>query len=256
MLLAFDIGNSTIVAAVFDGDTQTAELTVSSTVQRTTDETWRIIQSFLFQNDIPIEKIDGVGISSVVPFLTSLFTTLFKERLSFEPLIISGALNLGIKIHYADPLSLGPDRICSAVAGFNKYGGPLIIIDFGTATTYGVIAENGDFLGGAISLGVNATAEALYRRTAQLPHIDLQLPASAICTDTISAMRAGTMFGAVDAVEGMVNRIRKELGVEAKVVATGGLSTLMSKQTSIIDVCEPSLVLEGVRLIFEQLRTT
>lgn len=254
MLFALDIGNSTIVAAIFDGEKRLSGLNIPSTVQRSTDETWRVIQAFLSESTISQNKIAGVGISSVVPFLTSLFATLFKEKLNIETLVISDTLNLGINIHYTDPLSLGPDRICSAVAGFKRYGGPLVIIDFGTATTYGVIDANGDFLGGAISLGVKSTADALSQRTAQLPNIELLLPPKTICTDTASAVQAGTMFSAVDAVEGMVKRIRNELGEEVKVVATGGLSTLMSSHMKVIDAVEPSLVLEGVRLIYERIR--
>jgi type III pantothenate kinase len=253
MFLAFDIGNSTIAAAIFQNETLIARMSVLSTVQRSADETWNVVTSFLTETNIPSENINGVGISSVVPFHTSLFTQLFRENLNCEPLVISGLLDLGMKIHYDNPDQLGPDRICSAVAGFHKFGGPLIIIDFGTATTYGVIAESGDFLGGTISLGVKSLAETLHMRTAQLPQIELQLPDKAICTNTISAMQAGTMFAAVDSVEGMIRRIRTELGVQPKVVATGGLSTLMSKQIPMIDDCEPTLVLEGIRLVHERL---
>jgi type III pantothenate kinase len=250
MLVALDIGNSTIVAALFDDEKKLAEQTVSSTQQRSNEEAWSIITSLLQSSTT--YAIDGVGISSVVPFHTNLFATLFRKKLTIDPLVINGSLNVGMKIHYDNPSQLGPDRICSAVAAYCKFGGPLIVIDFGTATTYGVIDVNGDFLGGAISLGVKSTAEALYRRTAQLPEIQLALPQSPIAMNTIAAMQAGTMFSAIDSVEGMVKRIRKQLGVEAKVVATGGLSQLMSKQTIVIDVCEPSLVLEGVRLIYEK----
>lgn len=254
MLLALDIGNSTIAAAVFDEEKKRAELTIPSTIQRSSDEMWGILQAFLSQNKISSNQIYGVGISSVVPFLTSLFTTLCNEKLNIDPLIINGSLDVGMKIHYDNPSQLGPDRICSAVAAYNKFGGPLIIIDFGTATTYGVLAANGDFLGGVISLGMKSTVEALNRRTAQLPNVELQIPRKAIATNTPDAIHAGTMFGAIDAMEGLVRRIRKELGGEAKVVATGGLSTLMSQQTSIIEECEPSLVLEGVRLIHRRLQ--
>ncbi len=253
MLLALDIGNSTIHAGLFSGPNLISRLSVSGTVQRTADETWNVIDSFLTPH-VRSEQLDGVGISSVVPFLTSLFSTLVREKLGKEALLINSALNLPIRILYENPSQLGPDRICAAAAGFTKHGGPLIVIDFGTATTYGVIDAKGNFLGGAISLGVKSNAEALYSRTVQLPQLDLTLPQQAIGRDTISGMRAGTMFGAIDAVEGMVKRIRAELGCDAKVIATGGLSELMSKQIQIIDACEPTLVLEGIRLIYDRNR--
>lgn len=251
MLLALDIGNSTINGGLFSGQNLVSQLSVSGTVQRTVEETWSVIDSFLVPH-VRSEEVVGVGISSVVPFHTSLLSTLVRDKLHQEALLISSSLDLPIRILYDNPSQLGPDRICAAVAGFTKHGGPLIIVDFGTATTYGVIDANGNFLGGAISLGVKSNAEALYRRTAQLPQIDLTLPQQAICRDTISGMRAGTMFGAIDAVEGMVKRIRGELGSSAKIIATGGLSGLMSKQIKAIDAYEPSLVLEGIRLIYDR----
>lgn len=252
MLLALDIGNSTIVAALFDRETKLGEITAPSSVQRTPEETWQIIESLRRHAGVPDVRVDAVGISSVVPFLTTLFADLSHTKLQCEPLIITGALDLGMRIAYNDARQLGPDRICAAVAGYHKYGGPLIIVDFGTATTYGVIGANGDFLGGAIALGVKATADALHSRTAQLPPIELTLPAGTICTDTATAMQAGTMFSAIDAVEGMIVRLKKELGVEAPVVATGGLSAIMVPLIPSINHHDPFLVLEGVRLICQR----
>jgi type III pantothenate kinase len=249
MLLAFDIGNSTIAVSVFADSSIVAHASVPSTVQRSSAETWKIVTDLLAAHAIGQHRIDGVGISSVVPFLTSAFADLSRNMLGIQPVIIGGTLNLGMRLHYVAPTTLGPDRICSAVAGFVHYGGPLIIVDFGTATTFGAVAANGDFLGGAISFGLKSTAEALSQRTAQLPRVDLQVPDKAICTDTTSAVQAGTMFGALDALAGMIRRMRTELSSDAKVIATGGLSTLMAQHTAIIDAVEPHLVLEGVRLI-------
>jgi type III pantothenate kinase len=254
MFLAFDIGNSTLVAALFDRDNIIARISVSSTIQRSTDEMWETIRTFLSTNAILSNHIIGVGISSSVPFLTTLIAQLCERNLPKSPLIISGTTNTGMKIHYVDPSQLGPDRICSAIAAQDKYGAPLIVVDFGTATTYGVIDANGDFLGGAISLGVKSTIEALSRRTASLPSTKLQNPTKSICTDTASAMQAGCIFSAVDGVNGMVKRIRLELGTNAQVVATGGLSAMMSNLTDVIHVCDPTLVLQGVRLVWERNR--
>ncbi|HXG01059.1 MAG TPA: type III pantothenate kinase, partial [Bacteroidota bacterium] len=249
MLLALDIGNSTIAAAVFDGPRLRAHARASSTVQRTPEETWQVIEGFLHDAGLSAEQLHAVGISSVVPFLTSLFDSLVRRKLGIVPVHISASLPLGFAIHYDQPTALGSDRICGAAAGYAKYGGPLIVIDFGTATTYGVVGANGDFLGGAISLGVKSTADALHSRTAQLPPIELAAPAKAICTDTVSAMQAGTMFSAIDAVEGMIARLKRELRTDAQVVATGGLSGIMVPLVPSINHHEPMLVLEGVRLL-------
>jgi type III pantothenate kinase len=205
-------------------------------------------------NGIPRALLTGVGISSVVPNLTDIFETIARKYIKVEPVIVGGHLDLGFKIHYKDVSTVGADRLCNAIAGYKKYGGPLIIIDFGTATTFDVVAKNGDYLGGVITLGLESTAGELHRRAARLPKIELHFPEKVIATDTVSSMQAGVMFGAVDAVEGIVKRIQQELGSKAKVIATGGLSTIVAKHTSIVEACEPSLVLDGVRLIWERVK--
>jgi type III pantothenate kinase len=253
MLLALDIGNSTIVAALFDGEKKLRDVVAPSSVQRTPEETWQIVESLLQETGVPATSLHAVGISSVVPFLTGLFVDLVRKRIQRDPLVINGGLDLGIRLAYKNPLQLGPDRICAAVAGYHKYGGPLLIIDFGTATTYGVIDAHGDFLGGAIGLGVKAAADALHSRTAQLPPIELRLPSETICTDTSSAMQAGIMFNAIDAVEGMIERLKNALHADARVVATGGLGRIMAPLIPSIEQYDPSLVLEGVRLLCERL---
>jgi type III pantothenate kinase len=197
-----------------------------------------------------------VGISSVVPDLTDIFITIAQKYLKVEPICVSAALDLGIKVLYRDPSTIGADRLCNAIAGFKKYGGPSIIIDFGTATTYDVVSKDGDYVGGIIALGLEAGAAELHRRAAKLPKIELHFPKHVIGRETVSSMQSGIMFGGVDTVEGIVRRIKKELGSEAKVIATGGLSTVMAKHTKVIEACEPSLVLEGIRLIYERVNKT
>lgn len=252
MLLAIDVGNTHTVFGVFDGDKLITEWRITSSTDRTSDETWQSIKNFCSDSGITLSDITGVGISSVVPELTKTLEDIARKHLKTEPMTVSTDLDLGIKILYTDPSTLGADRICNAIAGYKKYGGPLIVIDLGTATTYDVVEKNGDFLGGVIALGLESTAAALHRRAAKLPRIELQFPESIIGRDTVSAMQAGVMFGGVDALEGTVRRIRRELGPDARVIATGGLSGIIAKQTTIIEACEPSLVLEGVRLIFER----
>jgi type III pantothenate kinase len=149
---------------------------------------------------------------------------------------------------------VGADRLCNAIAGFRKYGGPLVVLDFGTATTFDVIAASGDYLGGVITLGLDSTASELHRRAAKLPKIELRFPSSVIGKETEASMQSGVMFGTVDAVEGIIRRIAAELGGKPKVIATGGLSGIIAAHTSVIDACEPSLVLDGVRLIYERVQ--
>jgi type III pantothenate kinase len=252
MLLAIDIGNTHTVIGVYDGEKLVADWRLASSGTRTADEIWLTIKNLCSDASISPASITGVGISSVVPNLTGIFESIAWKHIKVEPVVVSGSLDLGFRIHYKDPSAVGADRLCNAIAGYRKYGGPLIIIDFGTATTFDVVAKNGDYLGGVIALGLESTAGGLHQRAAKLPKIELQFPSKVIGTDTVSSMQAGVMFGAVDVVEGIVRRIQQELGTRAKVIATGGLSSIMAKHTRVIEACEPSLVLDGVRLIWER----
>jgi type III pantothenate kinase len=254
MLLAVDIGNTHTVVGIFKGEKLLADWRLASSAHRTADEQWLIIKSFLVESAISSSDIKGVGISSVVPDLTVIFETLAKKYLRVEPMTVHAALDLGMPILYKDPAVVGADRLCNALAGMKKYGTPLIILDFGTATTFDVVSKNGEYLGGVIALGLESAAAELHRRAAMLPKIPLQFPPQVIGRDTVSSMQAGIMFGAIDAVEGIVRRIRRELGTEARVIATGGLSSVVANHTKVIEACEPSLVLEGIQLIHERVR--
>lgn len=254
MLLAVDIGNTHTVLGVYKGEKLVADWRVTSSSNRTADETWLTTKSLCIDADISPALLNGIGISSVVPDLTDIFAIISRKYLKVEPVIVDGSMNLGFKIHYKDPSAVGADRLCNAIAGFRKHGGPLIIIDFGTATTFDVIAANGDYLGGVIALGLESTAAELHRRAAKLPKIELHFPERIVGSDTVSSMQAGVMFGAVDAVEGMIRRIQEELGSKTKVIATGGLASIVAQHTPVIEACEPSLVLDGVRLIYERVR--
>jgi type III pantothenate kinase len=256
MLLAIDIGNTHTVFGVYRKSKLIADWRVTSMLQRTEDEVGTQVSLFLKEKKISLREIQGIGISSVVPNLTDIFTVMARKYFKVEPLNISSSLDLGIKILYDDPNSVGADRICNAVAGFASFGGPLIIIDFGTATTYDVVSGKGDYLGGVIAPGIETSAVDLHRRAAKLPKIELHFPKTIIGKDTVSSMQAGILFGAVDALEGMVERIqgeiRKREGKDALVIATGGFSLLMASRSRAIAECVPSLVLDGVRLIHER----
>jgi len=256
MLLAVDIGNTHTGLGIFHHGRLAATHRLSTNRNATTAEIWETIFPFLTGAGLNSHTLTGIGISSVVPEATMTFRALASKQFGRDPIIVSGDLPLGIKILYDAPATLGADRICNAVAGFRKYGGPLIVIDAGTATTYDVINERGDFLGGAIALGLGMQAAALHRRTAQLPEIELKPPSSVIAHNTRSAMQAGVVVGGIEAMEGLVRRIRAELGSPAKVIATGGLSPQIAALSPIITACEPFLVLEGVRLIVEQFQST
>ena len=254
MLLAIDVGNTHTVFGVFDKKKLIADWRVSSAVSRTEDEVGTQVRAFLESASIKPEDIEGVGISSVVPNLTEIFVLMARKYFGAEPVIVSADLHLGIKIHYEEPHTVGADRLCNAVAGFAKYGGPLIIIDFGTATTYDVISAKGDYLGGVIAPGIETSAVDLHRRAAKLPKIELKFPKEVVGRDTASSMQAGILYGAVDAMEGMIERIKRRIGKKAKVIVTGGYSKIMKDQSDLVDFYEPELVLHGLQLIYEKVR--
>jgi type III pantothenate kinase len=257
MILAIDIGNTHTVLGVFDGSKLLFDWRVTSSPQQTEDEVGTYVRLFLANAGINPDLINGIGISSVVPDLTDIFAAMAQKYFKADPVIVSSSLNLGIKVHYDDPKVVGADRLCNAVAGFAKYGGPLIVIDFGTATTYDVIAKNGDYLGGVIAPGIETSATDLHRRAAKLPKVELHLPAGTIGTDTTSSMQAGILYGAIDSMEGMVRRLQEDIikreGQKAQLIATGGFSKFIASHTSLPLKWEPSLVLEGVRRVYERI---
>ena len=258
MFIAIDIGNTHTVVGAYKEEALQANVRIPSTFERAEEGIGAQMLTLLTGKGVDVKNINGVGISSVVPRLTDIYISLSKKIFHQEPLIINANLNLGITIHYNDPKSVGADRLCNAIAGYAKYGGPLIIIDFGTATTYDIVASNGDYLGGVIAPGIETSAADLHKRTARLPMIDLKLPDSIIGTDTVSSMQTGILWGAVDAMTGMVHRIQSELQqVEAKkalVISTGGFSKFVAEHSTVIQHVEPSLVLDGIRFIYDRVR--
>lgn len=252
MFLAIDIGNTHTVFGVFKGQKLFANWRVSSGVTRTEDEIGTMLKTFFDQTGIRSKTIRGVGISSVVPDLTEVFELMARKYYGVKSLIISAELDLGMKIHYEDPSTVGADRLCNAVAGYAKYGGPLIIIDFGTATTYDIVSAKGDYLGGVIAPGIETSATNLHRRAAKLPKIELRFPKEIVGRDTVSSMQAGILYGTVDAVEGMVKRIKRITGKETKVIATGGYAKVIKDHSNSIDHYEPALVLHGIYLIYRR----
>ncbi len=252
MLLAIDIGNTHTVIGFFDKEKLIAHWRLSSTLTRTEDEFWLIMKLLCEQIKLSPDAVDGMVISSVVPNLTDIFFRMGRKYLKTSPVVVSAKLKTGIKIKYDDPLAVGADRICDAVAAYIKYGGPLIIVDFGTATTFDVVSAKGEYIGGVISPGIETAGGELHRRAARLPKIELHFPKNVIGKNTVESMQSGIMYGAIDAMEGMIKRIIKITGPKTNVIATGGYSKLFAEQSKLIDHDEPWLVLEGARIIYDK----
>ena len=252
MLIAIDIGNTNVVIGIYRKKDLVAHWRLSSQTARTSDECWILLSSLLKSNSIETEQIHGGVISSVVPNLTSTFIMVLEDYFRLSPIIVDSDLKLDLKILYEDPRAVGADRICNAVAGFHFFGGPLVILDFGTATTFDVVSAKNEYLGGIIAPGIELTASVLHQRAARLPKVELKFPASVIGTTTEASIQAGLMFGTVELINGLIDRIEQQLGHAVKTVATGGLAKVVSPYTNKIERIEPFLTLDGLRLIYEQ----
>ena len=251
MLLAIDIGNTDTTLGVFDGEELRATWHMATGVHRMADEYAALLLNLLRQQGLDIPDIKAVALCSVVPPLISTFDELFQRYFNISPLVVGVGVKTGVRIRMDNPREVGADRIANAAAAHHLYGGPVIVADLGTATTFDTVSKEGDYLGGAIAPGIMTGAEALFTRAAMLPRVELARPKRAIGTNTIAAMQSGIIFGYVGLIEGIVARIQKELGEKAKVVATGGVAKLLAKETAVIDVVNPDLTLIGLRLIYE-----
>lgn len=252
MLLVVDIGNSNIVLGTYENKKLQQHWRISTDRQRTGDEYGMLINNLFNFHQMKIEDIEAIIISSVVPSLIVPFTKMCERYFHVKPLVVGPGTKTGICIKYENPREVGADRIVNAVSAYHKYGGPLIIIDFGTATTFCALTENGDYLGGAIAPGIGISSEALFQRTSKLPRIELVRPKSVICRNTVTSMQSGILYGAAGQVDEIVRRMKEELGQDVKVIATGGLANLIAEVSSTIDAVEPFLTLEGLRLICER----
>ncbi len=251
MLLTIDIGNTNLTLGLYEGDKLGAHWRLATDHNRMPDEYGLQFLGLLQNAEKSLKDITGISLASVVPPLTGRVIQACREYLKQEPLVVDTGIKTGIKVRYEDPKAVGADRICDAVAVMRLFGGPACVIDFGTATTFNALTKDGEYLGGAITAGINLAAEALYTRAAKLPRIDLQTPPSVIGRNTVHAMQSGLLFGYVSMVEGMVTRFRSELGSDMKVIATGGLSESVAKETKVIDIIAPWLTLDGLRIIWE-----
>jgi len=250
MLLAVDIGNTGTNLGVFEGEELRATWQMATRIHQMADEYATLLLNLLHHQGLDASDIKGIALCSVVPPLTATFEELFQRYFHISPLVVGGGVKTGVRIRMDNPREVGTDRIVNAAAAHHLYGGPIIITDLGTATTFDTVSKEGDYLGGAIAPGIVTAAESLFMRAAMLPRVELAPPKHAIGTNTIDAMQSGIVFGYVGLIEGMVARIQQELGEKAKVVATGGYAGLIAKETAVIEVVNPNLTLIGLRLIY------
>ncbi|HLT57694.1 MAG TPA: type III pantothenate kinase [Limnochordales bacterium] len=251
MLLAIDIGNTNISFGLFRGEQLLRTWSLSTDLRRTADEyEIQIDNWFQRAGHTPLE-VDAVVIGNVVPPLQPHFERVVRHLFSTAPWSVSGRIGVtGVRIQVDNPAEVGADRLANAVACHQRYGGPAIVVDMGTATTFDVISADGEYLGGAIAPGVQIAAEALFVRAAKLPRVDLSPPPTAIGRNTVHAMQAGTVYGYAGLVRGLIERIRAELGGQARVIATGGLAEVVARDSGVFDVIDPHLTLEGLRLLY------
>lgn len=256
MILVLDAGNTNIVLGVYEGKRLVADWRLSTDSKRTADEYGiQVIQLFL-QSKLDPSDVKGVIVSSVVPNIMYSIEHMIRKYFEVDPIVVGPGVKTGINIKYDNPKEVGADRIVNAVAAHEIYKRSLIIIDFGTATTFCAVTGSGDYLGGAICPGIKISSEALFERAAKLPRIELEKPERIICRNTVTSMQAGIIYGYIGAVEHIVSMMKKELTElgEAKplVVATGGLAKLISRETEAIDKVDSFLTLEGLRIIYEK----
>lgn len=255
MLLVFDVGNTNIVLGLYDGDKMIYHWRAATNELKTADE-YAASLGMMFQLDgVTFAMVTDIIISSVVPPVNPTLEYLCRRYFHVEPMMVGPGMKTGLNILYDNPRELGADRIVNAVAGITLYGGPLIIIDLGTATTFCAIDEKKRYLGGAVTPGIGISMEALFQRASKLPRIELTPESSVICKNTVSAMQSGIYYGAIGQVDGIVRRMKKEMGYkEIKVIATGGLADLIASQSETIDVIDPLLTLKGLYILFKKNR--
>lgn len=254
MIFVLDVGNTNTVLGVYQGDDLKYHWRVETSRNKTEDEYGMVIKSLLQHEGLSFDQFDGIIISSVVPPIMFALERMCKKYFGVKPLIVGPGIKTGLDIKYENPREVGADRIVNAVAGIHEFGSPLIIVDFGTATTYCYINEEKQYMGGAIAPGINISTEALYSRAAKLPRIEITRPESIIGKNTVSSMQAGILYGYVGQVEGIVARIKEQSKVEPLVIATGGLATLIANESTAIDIVDPFLTLKGLQLIYKRNR--
>ncbi len=253
MLLVFDVGNTNMVLGLYKNKQLIKYWRISTDKDKTSDEYGILINSLFQYENINFEAIEDVIISSVVPSVMHALENFCIKYCKKNPMVVGPGIKTGLNIKYDNPKQVGADRIVNAVAGIERYGYPLILVDFGTATTFCAISENGEYLGGTIAPGIKISSEALFQRASKLPRVELIKPGMSICKNTVAAMQSGVIYGYVGLVEKIIDMMKQELNQEnVKVVATGGLSTLIASETKSIDFVDKFLTLDGLRYIYDK----
>lgn len=252
MLLAIDIGNTNIVLGGFQGRRLKGNWRIATRLAKTSDEYGILLLDLFRAKGLRADRIEGVILSSVVPPMTPIFNEMSLRYFHSDPLIVDGGIETGLINRYEPPRDVGADRIVNAVAAYQRYGGPVIIVDFGTATTFCAVSKKGEYLGGSIAPGITISAEALSKEASKLPKVELARPKSVIGQDTVSSIQSGMLYGYAGLVDAMVTRMKKELEPRSKVVATGGQARLILSETKTIDEVRPFLTLEGLQILYER----
>jgi len=254
LLLVIDVGNSNIVLGVYDGSTLIHDWRIATDKARTHDEYGILVNQLFRLSGIDPNSVDGIIISSVVPPLTGVLELLARNYFNTIPLVVGPGIKTGMPIHYDNPKEVGADRIVNAVAGFERYHSSLIIVDFGTATTFDYVNAKGEYCGGAIAPGLMISLEALFQRASKLPRVEVVKPPSVIAKNTVNSMQAGIVYGYVGLVDGIVARMKGEGKDNPTVIATGGLARLIAPESKVIDHVEEFLTLEGLRILYQRNR--
>lgn len=252
MLLAIDIGNTNIAVGVYKKKGLIKHWKIRTEREKTYDEYGVTLLNLFSLSGLDMKEIKSIIFSSVVPPLTPVFHELSQKLFQIKPLVVGPGLKTGMAILYENPLEVGADRVVAAVAAFEKYGGPCVVVDFGTATTFDAVSEGGEYLGGAIAPGIQISAEALYLKTAKLPRIEIKKPKKAIGRTTVASMQSGLYFGYIGLISNIIEEVKKELGDKTRVISTGGFAAHISHEIKSIDFHEAYLVLDGLRILYER----
>lgn len=253
MLLAIDVGNTNITCGVFQGEKLLATFRMTTKLPRTSDEYGMLIHNLLGNNKICAADIHSIIVASVVPKIMHSLGSALVKYFEIVPVVVEPGIKTGIRLNMYNPRQVGADRIVDAVAAYEIYGGPVIVIDFGTATTYDLVTEDGEFSAGVTAPGILATANSLWGETAQLPEVEIKRPKSILGRDTVTSMQAGLVFGQIGQIEYIIKNMKKESKLKnIKTVATGGLGSIFEKETDAIDIYDPALTMHGMRLIYDK----
>ena len=256
MILTLDVGNTNMTCGVFDGDDIKATFRITTKIPRTSDEYGMMLCNLLQINHITVDCIDDVIICSVVPNVMHSLASSIIKYMDRKPYIIDSTMETGIRLVTENPKQIGADRIVDAAAAYTLYGGPVLVIDYGTATTYDLVDASGAFLGGITAPGIKISAKALWEDAAKLPEIEIAKPEKVIGKDTITSMQSGLVYGQIGQTEYIIKRVREEAGLaDMKVVATGGLGSIIARETKAIEIYDPNLTLKGINLIYKKQKT-